>query len=147
MFSRLIFELPIKTVSEANASEHWTVKSRRHHSQQRIIRYAMAKHADVIRVPCTVRLIRVSPGLLDSDNLLTAFKWIRDEISELILPDKKKSYTSGHGKTVSLKGRCDDDPRITWQYDQCKGRVYAVLIEIIFPDETTCSSLDHKSQA
>ena len=127
-------ELPIKTVSEANSSEHWTKKADRHKQQQFILRWGLRDITDSIQLPCIVRLIRLSPRTLDSDNLLTALKYIRDEISEILIPDKKRYYLSKQGRAVPIKGRADDDDRITWQYDQEKSKTQAIRIEIEFDE-------------
>lgn len=126
----IIWELPLKTVSEANCSEHWTIKSKRHRQQQFFIRSIFAKEKKEITLPCTVYMVRLSPRLLDDDNLLSAFKWIRDEISECLLPDKKKVYLTKNGKIRKVYGRCDDDPRIKWIYGQAKSKKTGIRIEI-----------------
>jgi hypothetical protein len=61
-----------------------------------------------------------------------SMKFLRDEISELMLPDLKKTYIDSKGKMRTLKGRADADPRITWVYMQEKSPIYAVRIEIDF---------------
>ncbi len=57
------------------------------------------------------------------------------KVSEILIPEKKKSYIDSDGKRRPLKGRADDDSRITWEYKQERSQIYAVLIEIIFPEE------------
>lgn len=127
--------IELKTVSEANCSQHWLAKFRRHRSQQRIVQLGMQSHTGKIPLPCTVRLTRMAPGTLDTDNLQSAFKWIRDEVSEILIPEKKKCFVTEEGRMRILKGRADDDPRITWVYDQKRSKIYAVLIEIILPED------------
>ena len=39
-----------------------------------------------IRLPAVITLVRVAPRTLDDDNLVTAFKWIRDKVADLITP-------------------------------------------------------------
>ena len=129
----IAFEIPIKTVSEANCSEHWTKKAKRHRSQQYFIRLAYNLYVKAMELPCHVTLTRLSPRLLDADdNLPMAFKWIKDELSECIFPDKRKSYVTKKGKLRFIKGRADSDPRVTWRYAQEKGCFYRVRIEIEF---------------
>ena len=69
--------------------------------------------------PCTVKLVRVSPKKLDTDNLVTAFKHIRDTIADNIRPGL-------------ARGQADADEKIVWMYDQKKGgiREYAIEIDI-----------------
>ena len=69
---------------------------------------------------------------MDDDNLPTAFKYIRDEISELLIPEKAGVYINKKGKTIKIKGRADSDPRIKWQYFQEKTTLSAIKIEIEF---------------
>ena len=125
-------EIPIKTISEANCSEHWSKKSKRHKRQQFFIRIALNKYVKELKLPCTVILTRISPRLLDDDNLISAFKWIRDEISELIIPEKSCSYITKIGKIRRIKGRADSDYRISWKYFQEKGSIAHIRVEIQF---------------
>jgi len=124
--------LPIKTVSEINSSEHWSKKSKRHKIQQFFVRYLFSRESNKIELPCTIRLTRLSPRLLDDDNLPTSMKYVRDEISEILIPEKVGWYKTRTGKLKKLKGRADDDPRILWKYSQEKWPTQAVRIEIIF---------------
>ena len=113
--------LPIKTVSEANSSEHWAVKGKRHKLQKRWIKLSLNLYRLKIPLPCKIKLTRIAPRKLDEgDNLPTAFKYIRDALSELIT-----------GETIA--GRSDNDERISWEYSQEKGdpKKYSIRIEIM----------------
>jgi hypothetical protein len=112
------WKIPIKTVSESNCMEHWAKKHKRHKAQKEAIAWELKPFKFVL--PCSVWLTRIAPRKLDSDNLQGAFKWIRDAISETITGCK-------------IAGRADDDPRISWHYQQEKGRPkeYAIKIAII----------------
>ena len=127
-----IFEIPIRTISEANCSQHWTKKSKRHKQQQLFVRLAYAKYVNGLILPCIVTMTRLAPRILDDDNLCSAFKWIRDELSESMLPDKSATYVARNGKLKKLKGRADSDERITWKYSQEKNTTYGVRIVIEF---------------
>jgi hypothetical protein len=109
------FDAPIKTVSEANKREHWTVRSRRRKAQQQEadVMLLNALQGRKVKLPCLVKLTRVGPKLLDSDNLAGAFKAIRDALARRIGVD-------------------DGDPRITFQYEQraVGRREYNVIVEI-----------------
>lgn len=59
----------------------------------------------------TVRIVRIGPRKLDSDNCAGACKHVRDGIADAI-------------------GIDDGDPRYTWIYDQEKGREYSVRITV-----------------
>ena len=120
----------IKTVSEANSSEHWSSKSKRHKIQQEFVKLSFAKYVKELTLPCEVTLTRLSPRILDDDNLVMSMKWIRDELSGCILPDSRQYYLNAKGKTKELKGRVDSDERIKWRYGQEKSQIQGVSIEI-----------------
>lgn len=102
----VFLKIPIRIVSEANSNEHWHKKAQRHTIQKNLVRLYL-KQRQPFHLPCNVTLTRYAPRKFDSDNLQTAFKYIRDAVSECIT-----------GCTIA--GRADDDPRITWGYDQKK---------------------------
>jgi hypothetical protein len=111
------WNLNIKTVSEANCSEHWSRKHKRHKSQKKSIRIQFIYLKPNIFLPCHVKLIRISPRLLDQDdNLPCAFKWIKDEIA---------AHLTGN----FVPGRADEDYRISWSYSQEKGSPQSIRIE------------------
>ena len=112
----LDFESYIPTISEANNREHWTQSSKRHKMQQWMVKLAWPKNAQ-ISLPCYVYLERRSPRRLDSDNLSMAFKWIRDQVADLIIPDK-------------ASGQADGDPRIEWIYRQKKDKRQSIRVTI-----------------
>jgi len=109
--------LPIRLVSEGNIHEHWTKKHKRH-KQQQILINSMANTTIRPILPVLVILTRISPRKLDDDNLQYAFKSLRDYIADYLIPGLKL-------------GRADNDPRITWQYKQQKGKPHAVKIQFI----------------
>jgi len=130
--SQFEYVIPIRTVSEANCSQHWTKQRKRHKQQQFFVRASLSKLKEPICLPCTVILTRQSPRTLDEkDNLPMAFKWIADEIADFIFPEKLKFYKNKNGKMVPMKGRSDSDIRIKWDYKQEKCSKYGVKIEII----------------
>lgn len=115
-------KLPIKTVSDANkGGEHWTKKHKRHKAQKSAINLFLAGKVDETCLPCTIKLTRIAPRLLDShDNLPMSLKYVLDAICELLVPNK-------------AIGQADSDPRIQVTYAQIKGAVreYAIEVEII----------------
>lgn len=111
-----IFDFYLK--SEANISRFWLKKSKIVKNQKLLIRYKFFNDSPKITLPCLVKLTRYSPRELDYDNLVYAFKFMRDEVAENIIPGL-------------AKGRADGDKRITWEYLQEKGP-YAVKVEIIY---------------
>lgn len=102
--------LPIATVSEINVRKGWLAKARRVKSQRQQA-YLLTQALKSLRLPATVRLIRVSPRILDDDNLRGALKAIRDGIADRL-------------------GIDDRDPRMTWLYDQRKGRPKERAVEV-----------------
>lgn len=127
---KIIWELPLKTVSESNSSEHWTAKSKRHRQQQFFVRSLFDKERRAIPIPCEVMLIRISPRSLDvEDNLPMSFKFIKDEIGACLFPEKVVSYRTKGGRIVKNKGHADSDPRVKWKYSQEKGKL-GIRIEI-----------------
>jgi hypothetical protein len=97
--------IPIHTVSEANSSDHWTAKKKRHDLQKRWIWVCFKTHKPQIPLPCKIKLTRVGKKLLDSDNLPVSMKYIRDAIADQIFPGK-------------AAGQADNDQRLSWEYDQ-----------------------------
>ena len=108
--------IPMKIISEANTHEHWTKSSKRHKMQQFLVRCEFRHHEMKVQLPCNIKLTRLSARFLDSDNLQIAFKWIRDQIADCILPGL-------------AKGRADDDKRISWQYCQEAADSQGIKIE------------------
>ncbi len=128
--SKIIWELPLKTRSEANCAEHWTAKSKRHRHQQFFIRSLFLREVREIPIPCTVTMIRIGPRFLDEDdNLRMAFKWIKDEIGACLLPEKVVYFITKKGARATNKGHADSDPRVKWKYSQEKGPRQAIRIE------------------
>ncbi len=111
----LEFDAPIKVISEANCRDHWTVRSRRRKAQQAEIDIMLlnALQGRKVELPCVVKLTRVAPKILDSDNLQSAFKATRDAIARRIGVD-------------------DGDPRIEFEYDQeaIGRREYNIQVQI-----------------
>lgn len=109
---------PIKIVSEANRSrhEHWGDKTRRRKNQQAEIDAVMfnAMHGQTVALPCVVRLTRIGPKALDTDNLAGAFKGCRDAIA------KRLGVDDG------------DTDKVTWEYKQMPVgiRDYGVKVSI-----------------
>ncbi len=102
--------LPIATVSTLNQREHWAKRATRAKSQRQQA-YLMTQALKSLRIPAIIKLVRVSPRMLDGDNLQGALKSVRDGIADRI-------------------GIDDGDPRISWQYGQEKKgtRGHGVLV-------------------
>ena len=128
--TRINIHIPVVTVSELNSREHWTVKRRRHKLQQAAVRHEMAKIRTEIPLPCDITMTRVSYRTMDTDNLQGAFKYVRDEIAETLLPEYAATYRDHLGRIRRKMGRADDDPRLKWHYAQERGK--GPLIKISF---------------
>lgn len=107
-----MIKIPLQLESEANCSEHWTKSSKRHRMQRSVVNSYLKKYLPVIpKLPVCVTLIRYSPRQFDYDNTITAFKYVRDQVSDHVLGYKY----SKTGKR--LFGRNDSSDKILWQYD------------------------------
>jgi len=112
----LKWKIPVKTVSEANCSEHWTKKKKRHDIQKKWVWLFFNREGHFIPLPCKIKLTRIGKKILDSDNLPTSMKWIRDAIADSIF-------------TGLAPGRADDNHNLFWQYSQQVGKEYGVIVE------------------
>lgn len=127
---KITWELPLKTISESNRSEHWTKSSKRHRLQQFFIRALFNQETKEIPIPCTVTMTRIGPRFLDcEDNLPMAFKWIKDEIGACLFPEKVVSYKKKSGIYARNKGHADSDERVKWKYSQEKSPRHGIRIE------------------
>lgn len=114
-----VVTLPMALRSPQNGSHgHWAARaaSKRRQRQEAswrccgpLAEYRMALDKGYL-ASVHVLLVRVAPRRLDSDNNVAAFKHVRD------------------GVTDALGLKDDDDPRLTWAYDQEKG---ATCIRIV----------------
>jgi hypothetical protein len=111
--------VPVKLISEANVHEHWANRARRVKSQRSVARLTMLESEGLARQsvfnggerPLTIRLVRVAPRRLDSDNLARSFKAVRDGIADWL-------------------GIDDGSPLLTWVYDQRRGNVKEYFAEV-----------------
>lgn len=116
----IVVTLPIATVSESNRRDHWTVRAKRSRDNRTVARVMFAKarfdatgKIYLAGSNAVVTLTRISPRMLDDDNLRPALKAVRDGIADALQID-------------------DRDPRVKWRYDQRKGPVQAV--EVMFEE-------------
>lgn len=106
--------IPIRTKSEANQREHWHKKADRAKSQRATVGMVVRARMTRPTLPCVVKLTRIAPKALDSDNLYGSFKATRDAIADWL-------------------GIDDRDPRVTYLCEQERGapKTYAVRVEVI----------------
>lgn len=107
----------LRTVSESNSREHWSVRNKRKREQQRSVYYAWKKTLFGRRVPkppCVVTFTRFGPRMLDAgDNLPSAFKGIRDTVAQLLNVDDgneqmirfeyKQQHDSDYGIAIQVE--------------------------------------------
>jgi hypothetical protein len=100
--------VPVRTVSEANQREHWTVRNRRKKGQQEATLFVLcavngdsilSTRAVAVWMGVDVHLTRYASRALDSDNLVGSMKHVRDAIAFWIGVD-------------------DGDPRVGYQVGQ-----------------------------
>lgn len=111
------FKLGIEIRSESNQREHWRMRHNRVKLQRATVGQALWARELLLKrerpqLPLTVRFTRLAARKLDSDNLVGGFKACRDEVA-------------------SWLGVNDNDPRVTWEYQQAKGKGFAARIEIV----------------
>lgn len=124
----IAFTAPVRIESEMNRRDHWTGRRKRFIQQHRDtslvwLGYRAAKRASVDATlmaihsskEIIVTLTRIAPRRLDTDNLASGFKGVRDFIAQTILFEN------------------DGSERIDWRYHQERGKPkeYSVRIEII----------------
>lgn len=109
----VLFDVPIRTITAANAREHYAARARRVKGERLALRRAMAG-LRVPALPIVVTFTRLSPRLCDDDGLPTAAKGLRDEIAAL--------YGTGDSPTHPIR----------WQYRQEKrlGKPIGMTVEI-----------------
>jgi hypothetical protein len=86
MQTSICIELPIETISEANTKEHWARKARRVKMQRSDTHNLCRASRGILNLipesKLTIKLVRLAPKKLDSDNLVSSFKAIRDGIAD-----------------------------------------------------------------
>jgi hypothetical protein len=100
-------------VSESNRREHWgAVASRKAKQKKAVADVFLAMppltiwaYRDPVTVTFTFYHRKNTP--MDEDNLQGAFKYVRDETARCVLGSEDAQ---------------DNDPRITWKYDQREGK-------------------------
>lgn len=105
------WNLPIVTVSEMNKRGHWIHKYRRFKTHEKIIKTQFRIDPFTIKIPCLVKITRLSirHAPMDFDNLVSSLKQVRDTIGDCLIPGL-------------ATGRADTAGRITFEYNQDKGK-------------------------
>jgi hypothetical protein len=105
--------LPLKIVSVANLSEHWTAKAKRTRLHREAARVLLRRHSAPKAGPVTITLTRIASREMDGDNLQSAFKACRDGVADWL-------------------GIDDGHPWLTWVYAQRTGKpgMYAAEVTV-----------------
>lgn len=117
----IVFTLSIemRTYSESNKHAHWTQRYKRAKDQKHVV-WAMLHGKPAPKVPCTLRVIRVSPRELDVDNLGGCLKAVIDAASEWITPNLAA------GRADSVKGL-----KVELAQEKSKGGYQGIRIEVL----------------
>ncbi len=110
----IAFTIPLRTVSETNQREHHFARHRRRAGQRHDARAFTLRALSGIRweLPLEITLTRVGPTKgLDSDNLPSSCKGLRDGIADALMVD-------------------DGDARLTWVYAQRRAKAWGVEVRI-----------------
>jgi hypothetical protein len=116
--NQLLLHLPLRTVSETNAHEHWRARQKRAKLHRGWVAIAfsgpharqwLAEHGKAQRFIVTIT--RLGKRLLDSDNLASSQKAVRDGIADAL-------------------GIDDGSDRFDWRYEQKTGKEYGVEVAV-----------------
>lgn len=106
--------LGLRTLSEQNEREHWRTRAKRVKHQKNTVALVLrgsVAHLMMAVAPLVVTMTRVAPSTgLDSDNMVSSQKHVRDAIAKVLGVD-------------------DKDPRVEWVVKQRRGP-WAVEIHI-----------------
>ena len=113
--------LPLRTKSIANIREHWAKRSKRTKNERHLAKYVFSKHYPPKPIEGSkiiyVKLTRVAPRKLDTDNLAGSLKAVRDGIADWLKID-------------------DGSSLVSWEYSQRRAgvRIYGVDVEVGLKD-------------
>ena len=105
-------------VSEANNTDHWTVKRKRKDAQKIEVNARMSHLpiATLAKHQLLIRIIRIGGRKMDGDNYQTAVKAIRDSIASQLRPGL-------------APGQADSTDQFLWDYHQQSGKPKRIRIE------------------
>ncbi len=109
----------MRIYSRSNRSEHWRKRSKREKAQRAELRFTYQRAIRDFGLPVVVTFDLWSYQAMDGDNLQTAFKHLRDEVANILLPTTQGNQ---HRRWAD-----DSDPRIAWKYRQFRGRQRVVI--------------------
>jgi hypothetical protein len=113
-------EYPIRLTGSQNVREHWRARAKRVKKERSTAEVACQVFLERPKQwPVTVRLTRIGPRKLDSDNVAGACKATRDGVADWLRVDD------------------GDESKVRWEYSQCKSAAsyaYGVRIELLSKD-------------
>lgn len=111
--------VPIRTYNEANGSHgHWRKKNARRKAVREAVTYALIGESwegvpkPSVEAPWSVLLVRLGPGVMDDDGVVSSLKSARDAVAAFVGVDDKRRDI------------------VRYAYDQRKSREFGVEIEI-----------------
>ena len=113
---KVTVRVPLRTKPEGNGREHWRAVAKRRKAEHLAVGLMLARYAPALRMydePLVCTMTRISAGKLDSDNLQSALKGVRDAVAKSLGVD-------------------DGGDVVEWRYKQDKAQrgTYWVAIEI-----------------
>lgn len=114
------FEIYCPIVSEANNTDHWTVKRKRKNHQKIEVISAMShlNLKNLAKYPLLISIIRIGGRKMDDDNYQNAVKAIRDAIADQLNPGL-------------APGQADNSDQFSWVYQQQKGSPKRIRVEFL----------------
>lgn len=114
-----LFIAGLVTVSESNDRSHYRKKYARHCKQQKQLLDFLHRQEEKInfRMPAHISFYRHAPRMLDDDNNVYAFKYVKDGLCDYLCPGL-------------AAGRADGRLEITWSYMQIKSKISGIGIRI-----------------
>ena len=126
----IVVEIPgVELVSEANARGMSIAKARRVAQQRAVVESTLRTMGGAPpALPAVVCVTRIAPRELDSDNLASACKAVRDAVAVWLVPVEQVVRTGTLRGTRRTVGD-DRDARVEWRCAQERGP-YGVRIEV-----------------
>lgn len=114
----LTCKIPIRLRSIANIKEHWAITHKRNKKIKQLL-HCYLPDLSKCHLPCKVTLTRVAPRCLDTDNLYYAFKFVVDEVCDMLMPGLARGRADGTGKI-----------KIEYKQERGKPKEYAIIVRI-----------------
>lgn len=115
MIDPIFIELPLRLENPLNGShDHWAARARKRATIRQVTTLAVRARARDVTLPVVVTLTRIanSAGLDPHDGLPASLKPVCDAVTD----------------ALGLKD--DRDPRLTWRFEQRRGKSYGCEIRI-----------------